>query len=256
MLRALLEPKSIAVIGASRSPGKIGYVILKNIIEYGFKGKIYPINPHASEILGVKAYPSVLSVPEEIDVAVVTITATEVPKAIEECGKKGIKVAVVITSGFAEVGNVELEERIVKIAEEYGTRILGPNIFGYAYTPSNVNATFGPLEIQKGNIAFISQSGALGIALMGWTIMNEIGLSALFSIGNMADIDAVELSELLADDPHTRVIAIYLEGIRPGKGQEFVKKMSKVTEKKPVIVIKAGRTSKGMKAVASHTGSL
>ncbi|MEM1858450.1 MAG: CoA-binding protein, partial [Desulfurococcaceae archaeon] len=256
MLRALLEPKSIAVIGASRSPGKIGYVILKNIIEYGFKGKIYPINPHASEILGVKAYPSVLSVPEEIDVAVVTIPAPEVPKAIEECGKKGIKVAVVITSGFAEVGNVELEERIVKIAEEYGTRILGPNIFGYAYTPSNVNATFGPLEIQKGNIAFISQSGALGIALMGWTIMNEIGLSALFSIGNMADIDAVELSELLADDPHTRVIAIYLEGIRPGKGQEFVKKMSKVTEKKPVIVIKAGRTSKGMKAVASHTGSL
>ncbi|MEM1611817.1 MAG: CoA-binding protein [Desulfurococcaceae archaeon] len=256
MLRALLEPKSIAVIGASRSPGKIGYVILKNIIEYGFKGKIYPINPHASEILGVKAYPSVLSVPEEIDVAVVTIPAPEVPKAIEECGKKGIKVAVVITSGFAEVGNVELEERVVKIAEEYGTRILGPNIFGYAYTPSNVNATFGPLEIQKGNIAFISQSGALGIALMGWTIMNEIGLSALFSIGNMADIDAVELSELLADDPHTRVIAIYLEGIRPGKGQEFVKKMSKVTEKKPVIVIKAGRTSKGMKAVASHTGSL
>jgi len=256
MLKALLEPKSIAVIGASRSPGKIGYVILKNIIEYGFRGNIYPVNPNATEILGLRAYPSVLEIPGEVDVAVIAIPAPEVPKAIEECGKKGVKVAVVITSGFAEVGNIELEEKVVKIAREYGVRILGPNIFGYAYTPMNINATFGPLEIQKGNIAFISQSGALGIALMGWTIMNEIGLSALFSVGNMADIDVVELSELLVDDPHTRVIAIYLEGIKPGRGQEFIRGIARVTAKKPVIVIKAGRTSRGMRAVASHTGSL
>ncbi|MEM0031445.1 MAG: CoA-binding protein [Desulfurococcaceae archaeon] len=256
MLKALLEPKSIAVIGASRTPGKIGYVILKNIMNYGYKGKIYPINPNANEILGLKAYPSVLSVPEEVDVAVIAIPAQEVPKAIEECGKKGVKVAVVISSGFSEVGNVELEEKIVKIAREHGVRILGPNIFGYAYTHLNINATFGPLEIEKGNIALISQSGALGIALMGWTIMNEIGLSALFSVGNMADIDVAELSELLADDPNTKVIAIYLEGVKSGRGREFVEKMSKVTMKKPVVVIKAGRTSRGMKAVASHTGSL
>ncbi|MEM3993035.1 MAG: CoA-binding protein, partial [Desulfurococcaceae archaeon] len=145
MLKALLEPKSIAVIGASRTPGKIGYVILKNIMNYGYKGKIYPINPNAHEILGLKAYPSVLSVPEEVDVAVIAIPAQEVPKAIEECGKKGVKVAVVISSGFSEVGNVELEEKIVKTAREHGVRILGPNIFGYAYTHLNINATFGPL---------------------------------------------------------------------------------------------------------------
>jgi acetyl-CoA synthetase (ADP-forming) len=256
MLKSMLEPRSIAVIGASRTPGKIGYVILKNIIGYGYKGKIYPINPNAEEIMGLKAYPSVLNVPGEVDVAVIAIPAQEVPRAMEECGKKGVKVAVVITSGFSEVGNVELEEKIVKIAREYGVRILGPNIFGYAYTPSNINATFGPLEVEKGNIALISQSGALGIALMGWTIMNEIGLSALFSVGNMADIDVAELSELLADDPNTKVIAIYLEGIKPGRGREFVETMTRVTEKKPVVVIKAGRTSRGMKAVASHTGSL
>jgi len=256
MLKALLEPKSIAIIGASRTPGKIGYVVLRNIVGYGYSGRVYPINPHADEILGLKAYPSVLEVPGEVDVAVIAIPAQEVPKAIEECGRKGVKVAVVITSGFSEVGNVELEERIVKIAREYGVRILGPNIFGYAYTPRNINATFGPLEIEKGNIALISQSGALGIALMGWTIMNEIGLSALFSIGNMADIDVAELSELLIEDPHTRVIAIYLEGIKPGRGGEFVEKMSKVTREKPVVAVKAGRTSRGMRAVASHTGSL
>jgi len=256
MLESMLEPRSIAVIGASRTPGKIGYVVLKNIIGYGYKGKIYPINPNAEEIMGLKAYPSVLNVPGEVDVAVIAIPAQEVPRAMEECGKKGVKVAVVITSGFSEVGNIELEEKIVKIAREYGVRILGPNIFGYAYTPSNINATFGPLEVEKGNIALISQSGALGIALMGWTIMNEIGLSALFSVGNMADIDVAELSELLADDPNTKVIAIYLEGIKPGRGREFVETMTRVTEKKPVVVIKAGRTSRGMKAVASHTGSL
>ena len=256
MLRVLLEPKSIAVIGASRTPGKIGNVILRNIIGYGFQGKIYPVNPHATEILGLKTYPSVLDIPDEVDVAVVAVPALEVPRAIEECGKKGVKVAVVITSGFSEVGNVELENTIIKLAEKYKVRILGPNIFGYAYTPRNINATFGPLEIEKGNIALITQSGALGIALMGWTIMNEIGLSGLFSIGNMVDIVAVELSELLADDPNTRVITIYLEGIKLGRGRHFIEVMSKVTLKKPVIIVKAGRTSRGSKAVASHTGSL
>jgi acetyl-CoA synthetase (ADP-forming) len=255
-LKALIEPKGIAVIGASRSPGKIGYTVLRNIIEYGFKGGIYPVNPNATEILGYKSYPSVLDIPGEVDVAIVVVPAPETPKVIEECGKKGVKVAVVITAGFSEVGNVELEERIVKIAKNYGMRILGPNIFGYAYTPLNLNATFGPLEVAKGGIAFITQSGALGIALMGWTIMNEIGLSALFSIGNMADIDVVELSELLAEDPNTKVISIYLEGIKPGKGREFIDRMSRVTLKKPVVVIKAGVTERGMKAVASHTGSL
>lgn len=256
MLKALLYPKSIAVVGASRTPGKIGYTVLRNLLEYGFKGKVYPVNPNADEILGLKAYPSVSSIPDDVDVAVVTVPAHTVPQVIEDCGRKGVKVAVVITAGFSEVGNVELEEKMLKIAREYGVRILGPNIFGYAYTFNHINATFGPLEIARGNIAFITQSGALGIALMGWTIMNEIGLSALFSVGNMSDIDVVELSEMLADDENTKVIAIYLEGVKPGRGREFIDRMSRVTLKKPVVVIKAGRSTRGMKAVASHTGSL
>lgn len=256
MVKELFTPRSIAVVGASRSPGKIGHIVLKNLISYGYSGKIYPINPAANEILGLRAYPSVLDVPDIIDVAIITVPAEEVPKVIEECGRKGVKVAVVITAGFSEVGREKEEEEIVDTARKYGMRILGPNIFGYAYTPPLINATFGPLDIAPGNIAFITQSGALGIALMGWTIMHEIGLSALLSVGNMADLDVVELAEYLAEDLHTRVITIYLEGIKPGKGREFVEKMSRVTTRRPVIVIKAGRSERGALAAASHTGSL
>ncbi len=255
-IKALFNPRSIAVIGASRHPGKIGHDLLKNIIEYGYKGKIYPINPRADEILGLKAYPSIKDVPDEVDVAIIVIPAQYVLEAAEECGEKGVKVLVVIASGFAEVGNEEAEKKLVEIARKYGMRVLGPNIFGYAYTPIRLNATFGPRDVLEGPIAFISQSGALGIALMGWTIMEEIGLSALVSMGNMADIDVIDVSKYLADDPYTRVITIYLEGLKPGTGKRFIEEMKKVTRKKPVIVIKAGRTQRGMSAVASHTGSL
>jgi len=255
-IHALFNPRSIAVIGASRQPGKIGHDLLKNIIEYGYKGRIYPVNPTADEILGLKAYKSVKDIPDEVDVAVIAVPAQSVPEVLKDCGEKGVKVAVIITSGFGEVGNVELERKIVEIARNYGIRILGPNIFGYAYTPIHLNATFGPRDIREGPIAFISQSGALGIALMGWTIMEEIGLSALLSVGNMVDIDVIDLSLYLADDPYTRVIAIYLEGLKPGTGRRFIEEMRKVTRKKPVIVIKAGRTERGSLAVSSHTGSL
>ena len=255
-LDALFRPRSIAVIGASRHPGKIGYTLVRNLIESGYMGKIYPVNPLAKEILGLKAYPSVLDIPDEVDMAVIAVPVGAVLKVARECGEKGVKVLVVITAGFSEVGNREAEEELVKIARKYGMRVLGPNIFGVAYTPIGMNATFGPSRIRRGNIAFITQSGALGIALMGWTAMNELGLSAVVSMGNMADIDVVEVSEWLADDPHTRVIAIYLEGLKPGTGQRFVEAMKRVTTKKPVVVIKAGRTRRGAAAVASHTGSL
>ena len=255
-LDALFRPRSIAVIGASRHPGKIGYTIVRNLIESGYMGKIYPVNPLAKEILGLKAYPSVLDIPDEVDMAVIAVPVGAVLRVAQECGEKGVKVLVVITAGFSEVGNKEAEEELVKIARKYGMRVLGPNIFGVAYTPIGMNATFGPSRIRRGNIAFITQSGALGIALMGWTAMNELGLSAVVSMGNMADIDVVEVSEWLADDPHTRVIAIYLEGLKPGTGQRFIEAMKRVTAKKPVIVIKAGRTRRGAAAVASHTGSL
>jgi len=255
-LDALFKPKSIAVVGASRKPGKIGYEILRNLIEYGYKGKIYPINPQAKEILGLKCYKSVKEVPDEIDMAVISIPAQIILDAVKDCGEKGVKALVVITSGFSEVGNVELEEKLVEMARSYGMRILGPNIFGIVYTPHNMNATFGPKDVIKGGIAFITQSGALGIALMGWTILEEIGLSAVVSMGNMADIDAIEVAEYLADDPNTKVITIYLEGLKPGKGREFIESMKKVTMKKPVIIVKSGRSERGAAAAASHTGSL
>ncbi len=255
-LEALFKPKSIAVIGASRHPGKIGYTLLKNIIEYGYRGKIYPINPKADEIMGLKAYKSILDVPDEVDMAIIVVPEQLVLRVAEECGKKGVKVLVVITSGFSEVGNVEAEKKLVEIARKYGMRVLGPNIFGIAYTPAKLNATFGPNEVLEGPIAFISQSGALGIALMGWTVMEEIGVSAIVSMGNMADIDVVDVSKYLSEDPNTKVITIYLEGLKPGSGRRFVEEMKKVTLKKPVIVIKAGRSKRGAMAAASHTGSL
>ncbi|BEP17221.1 acetate--CoA ligase II subunit alpha [Pyrofollis japonicus] len=255
-LDPLFMPRSIAVIGASRHPGKIGYTIVRNLLESGYKGRVYPVNPSAKEILGLKAYPSVLDIPDEVDMAVIAVPVGLVNRVAREAGEKGVKVLVVITAGFSEVGNKEAEEELVRIARQYGMRVLGPNIFGIAYTPIGMNATFGPSRIREGNIAFITQSGALGIALMGWTAMNELGMSAVVSVGNMADIDVVELSEWLADDPHTRVIAIYLEGLKPGTGKRFMERMREVTRKKPVIVIKAGRTRRGAAAVASHTGSL
>ncbi|WP_440059171.1 acetate--CoA ligase family protein [Thermogladius sp. 4427co] len=255
-LSRLFNPRSIAVIGASRHPGKIGYVILKNLIDYGYNGKLYPVNPEATEILGLKSYKSVLEIPDEVDVAILSIPANKVLDVAEDCGKKGVKFLVVIASGFAEAGNEEGERKLVEIAKKYDMRVLGPNIFGYAYTPSKINATFGPKDLAPGHIAFLTQSGALGIALMGWTIMEELGLSALVSLGNMSDLDVIELSRFLAEDTNTKVIAIYLEGLKPGTGRKFIEEMKQVTAKKPVIVIKAGRSSRGQIAVSSHTGSL
>ncbi|AFK51136.1 CoA-binding domain protein [Thermogladius calderae 1633] len=255
-LRRLFNPESIAVIGASRHPEKIGHIILKNLVDYGFKGKLYPVNPEAGEILGLKAYKSVLEIEDEVDVAIITVPADKVLQVAEECGRKGVKFLVVITSGFSEAGNEEGERRLVEIARRYGMRVLGPNIFGYAYTPNRINATFGPKEIAPGGISFLTQSGALGIALMGWTLMEELGMAALVSLGNMSDLDIVEISKYLADDENTKVITIYLEGLKPGSGKVFIEEMKKVIMKKPVILIKAGKSARGSVAVASHTGSL
>ncbi len=253
-IEALFKPKSIAVVGASRHPGKIGYEILNNLLGYGYKGKIYPVNPKADEILGLKVYPSISAIPDEIDMVVVVVPAKYVPDVIEEAGKKGAKVAVVITSGFKEIGRADLEEEIVRRARKYGMRILGPNIFGMVYTPARLNASFGPKDVIPGQVAFITQSGALGIALMGMTIVERIGVSSIISIGNKADIDDADLLEYLSDDPTTKVILIYLEGVSDGR--KFMETAQRVTLKKPVIVVKAGRTEAGAKAVASHTGSL
>ncbi len=253
-LTKLFYPNAIAVVGASRQPGKIGYTIVKNLKEFGFQGRIYPVNPNANEILGLKCYPSVSSIPEPVDVVVVSVPAQKVLDVIDDAGKAGAKFAVVIASGFKEVGNVELEEELVRRAHKYGMRVLGPNIFGYVYTPSKINATFGPRDVIPGNVAFISQSGALGIALMGMTILEGIGISAIISIGNKSDLDDADFLEFFAEDPNTSVVLIYMEGAKDGK--RFIEAAAKTTLKKPVIAIKAGRTEVGARAAASHTGSL
>jgi len=253
-LHKLFYPDAIAIVGASRHPGKIGYMILKNLIEYGYKGKIYPVNPNATEILGLKCYPKVSAIPDKVDVVVVSVPAPKVPDAIEDAGKAGAKFAVVISSGFKEIGNVELEEKIVEIAHKYGMRILGPNIFGYVYTHARINATFGPRDVIPGNVAFVSQSGALGIALMGMTILEGIGVSAIISIGNKADLDDADFLEFFEKDPNTGVILLYIEAVKDGR--RFIEAAARTTLKKPIIAIKAGRTEAGARAAASHTGSL
>ena len=259
-LEALFNPKSIAVIGASSKPGKIGYAIMKNLIEYGYEGKIYPVNIKGGEmeISGrkFKVYKSILEVPDEVDMAVIVVPAKFVPQVLEECGQKGVKVVPIISSGFGELGEEgkKAERQLVETAKKYGMRILGPNIFGVVYTPAKLNATFGPTDVLPGPLALISQSGALGIALMGWTILEKIGLSAVVSVGNKADIDDADLLEFFKDDDNTKAILIYMEGVKDGR--RFMEVAKEVSKKKPIIVIKAGRSERGAKAAASHTGSL
>ncbi|MHA1596845.1 MAG: acetate--CoA ligase alpha subunit [Candidatus Asgardarchaeia archaeon] len=253
-LNCIFRARSVAVIGASRSPEKIGHQILRNLISGGYKGKIYPINPKAEEILGLKVYKRVTEIDDNVDLAVVAIPATLVPQVIEDCGKAGVKGVAVISSGFGEVGRKDLEEEIVRIARSYKMRIVGPNIVGVLDTVQNMNASFCPDLPLKGNIAFITQSGALGIALVGWTREEHIGLSDLVSIGNKADLDEVDLIRYFKEDPYTKVIAIYMEGIKDGRA--FMNVAKDVTLKKPIVVLKVGWSEWGRTAVMSHTGSL
>lgn len=255
-LEYFFKPRGVALVGASREPGKVGHELMKNLIEYGYKGAIYPVNPKADEILGYKCYKSVLEIPGVVDLAVIMVPAAAVPSVLEECGQKGVRAIQIISSGFKEVGNVELEKQIVDIARKYGMRIIGPNTFGLVYTPNNLNASFGPREVLKGSICFITQSGALGIALMGWTILEEIGLSGMVSEGNKCDVDEADLLEYFMHDENTKVITIYMEGLAKGGGRRFVEVAKKVTKLKPIIVVKGGRSERGERAVASHTGSI
>lgn len=254
-LELLLRPRSVAVIGASRDPEKIGHHVVRNLIESGFpRERIYPVNPHATEILGLKCYASVLDIPYDVDLAVVVVPAPAVPAVLEEAGRKGVKAVAVITSGFKEIGNYELERKVVEIAHKYGMRLLGPNIVGICDTVQKVNASFCQGLPNPGEIAFITQSGALGIALVGWTKLKGVGLSDLVSLGNKADVNEIDLLEFFEEDPHTRVITAYLEGIEDG--QRFMEVARRVARKKPIIVLKAGRGARTAGAIKSHTGSL
>lgn len=249
-LKRVFNPESVAIIGASSEQGKVGYQVLNNVIKNGFKGKIYPVNKRATEIMGIHCFPSVLDCPTDIDFAVIVVPAPLVEPVLKECAQKNVKGVVVITSGFSEIGKKKEEEALRKIAEENGIALLGPNTFGFVYTPAHLNASFGPQDVTPGKIAFISQSGALGISLMGWTMMEKIGLASVVSLGNKAGISEKELIEYFNDDPNVRVILVYMEGVKDGR--DFMK----MELKKPVVMLKSGTSNRGAMAAASHTGSL
>lgn len=256
MLNNFFNPNSIAVVGASRTPGKVGHDILKNIIQHGYKGAVYPINPEASEILGLKAYPSVLNVPDKIGLAVVAVPSQKVVEVISQCGQKGIDAAVIITAGFRESGSegTKLESLLIKKAKELGVRFIGPNCLGIIDTHSRVNASFAAGMPEKGGIGFFSQSGALCLAVLDRALSEQIGFSKFISMGNKADISDEEIILALAEDDNTKVILGYIEGVSDGR--RFMEVASKVSKKKPLIILKSGITSSGAKAASSHTGAL
>ncbi len=252
VLDSLLRPKSIAVVGASGTQGKIGHTVVKNLIESGFKGDIYPINPKADEILGLQTYPSVMRVPGQIDLADIVVPAKFVPQVVEECGQKGVRGLVIIASGFGEVGHGELEKRVVEIAHRYGMRILGPNIVGILSNSDNYNDSFAPFLPLEGKAALVSQSGALLIAMDASTYTRRVGFDKLVSIGNMSDINFGDLVEWLDQDANVACISLYIEGLK--NGRHFMEASQAAT--KPIVALKSGVSAHGAAAAASHTGSL
>ena len=257
-LESIFDPKSIAVIGASREPGKIGQVITKNFLDGGFAGRVYPINPKTDEILGLKCYPSVTDVPSKIDSAVVAVHASLVPGILKECGEKGIMGVVVISGGFAEVGNYALEKELVKVAEEYSLNVIGPNCLGVLNPIARNDSIFLPIykmgRPKVGDISFISQSGAVGGCIIDLAARAGLGMGKFVSYGNASVVDETDLLDYLAEDDQTRVIVAYLEGVK--RGREFLKVAKRVTKHKPLIVLKAGRGEAAAEAARSHTGSL
>lgn len=253
-MKRIMQPKSVAVIGASNENGKIGNSVMKNLINGGYKGQIFPIHPSADEIMGHKAYKSVKDVPQEIDTAVFAIPAKFVAGALIECGEKKIAGAVLIPSGFSETGNVALQEELVTIGRKYNIRMMGPNIYGFYYTPSNLCATFCTAYDVKGSVALSSQSGGIGMAIIGFSRSAKMGVSAIVGLGNKSDIDEDDLLIFFEQDPNTNVIAQHCEDLKDGRA--FAEVARRVSKKKPVIVLKAGRTLAGAKAASSHTGAL
>lgn len=258
MLKDFFAPKSVAVIGASREEGKLGYAVVKNLIDSGYIAdhKVYPINPKADEILDIKAYASVLDVSESIDLAVVVIPYKYVPAAIKECGEKGVPAAVIITAGFREAGHegLEREHEIVALAKEYNMRIIGPNCLGVIDTFTPLNASFSDGTPPKGPMNFTSQSGALGTAILDWAMAGRLGFAKFVSLGNKADVSEIDLFEAWADDKDANVLLAYIEGVTDG--QKFIETSRNTSKKKPIVAVKSGVTSAGSRAVSSHTGSL
>lgn len=252
VINKMLRPKSVAVVGASATPGKIGYSVVNNLLKDGYKGAIYPINHKEKEILGLKCYAEIADVPGEIDSAIMCVPASAMVEVTEECGKKGVKGMIVITSGFSEVGRKDLEEEIVRIAHQYGMRVLGPNIVGSLSNSDKFNGSFAPCLPLPGKASLITQSGALLIALDMATYTRHVGFDKLISIGNMADVDFADLIEWFDEDADTSCVSLYVEGLRDGR--KFIDTARKSS--KPIIALKSGVSAHGAAAAASHTGSL
>jgi acetyltransferase len=255
-LDKIFNPQSVAIIGASDAEGSVGYAIVKNFTRLGYAGKVFFVNIRKSEIMGTKTYPTVNQIPEPVDLAIIATPAKTVPDVIEECGKAGVKGAIIVSAGFKETGPAgkALEEKILEIAKKYNIRIVGPNCIGIIRPRINLNATFVDKVPKPGNIAFLSQSGALGSAILDWAIHENIGFSNFVSVGSMIDVDFGDLIDYFGSDPKTKSILMYVEGIT--EARKFMSAARHFARTKPIIVVKSGRFSESAKAAASHTGSL
>src|SRR6202140_3292117 len=253
-MNRIMKPKAVAGDGAPGENGKIGNSVMKNLIHGGYKGEIYPIHPKADEILGRKVFKSVKDIPGEVDIAVFAIPASLVAGALIECGEKKVVGAILIPSGYAETGNVKGQEEIQAIGQKYGIRLMGPNIYGFYYTHPNLSATLCPPYDVKVSAALSSQSGGIGMAIIGFSRSAKMGVSAIVGLGNKSDIDEDYLLTFFEQDENTTIIAQHLEDLKDGRA--FAEVAKRVSKKKPIVVLKAGRTSAGAKAASSHTGAL
>ncbi len=257
-LDAFFSPRTVAIIGVSRNPQKVGHVVYRNFLEGGFSGKVYAVNPNAESLFGHPAYKSIADIPERVELAVICVPAELVPRALEECGRKRVPAAIVLAGGFKEVGAAKLEAALAAAAKKGKVRVLGPNCLGVLDPASGVDTVFLPrYKLERpgvGSIAFITQSGAVGSVVLDWMAMKGYKLSKFVSYGNAADVDETELLESLAADPQTKVICCYFEGLKDGRA--FFEAAKRVALKKPIIVLKGGVTDAGAKATLSHTGSL
>lgn len=253
-MKRLIEPRSVAIIGATDKIDKVGGAVTRNALGSKYAGKIYLVNPNVTEMHGQKVYPNIESIPDDIDLAEVIVNASLVPETLEQAAKKGVKGAIIISSGFAEVGKRDLQNQVTEIAQQNGIRTLGPNCFGLINTEIDLDLSFTCSKPLKGSIAFVSQSGAMCCGTLDWAAKEEVGFSKFINLGNKCDVDEADCLAYLQDDPQTKVIAIYVEGIKDGS--KLFQAIKSVSKKKPVLVLKAGVTESGAKAALSHTGSV
>jgi acetyl coenzyme A synthetase (ADP forming)-like protein len=255
-LRPFFNPQGVAIIGASSNPNKLSFGIFRNLTQNKYSGKIYPVNPNAKEILGLECFPDVRNIPDPVDLAVSVVASGLTPDVLEACGQRGIRAVTIISGGFREVGpeGIALEERCLAIAKQYGMRLVGPNCVGTMDLHSGLNTTFIYGIPDQGHIGFLSQSGAICGGIVDIVRSKQIGFSNFVSLGNMADVTETDMIEYLSTDPNTRVITLYIEGIQNGK--RFLEVAQKVSLEKPILILKAGKTQAGARAVSSHTGSI